>query len=120
MKLPRSRLACRGMLAAAVAVPVAVLVLVLYAAGVLNNLERQSVDERFSWRGAQSPGGQIVIVGIDQTTLQTLGIRPPLPRADYAQVLDRVRAASPRARCQARAIFSAVSTASEPELVKNT
>lgn len=96
MKLPRSRLTSRGVLAAAVAVPVAVLVLMLYTAGVLNNLERQSVDERFSWRGAQSPGGQIVIVGIDQTTLEKLGIRPPLPRADYAQVLDRVRASSPR------------------------
>lgn len=96
MKLPRSRLTRRDMLASAAAVPVAVLVLVLYAAGVLNNLERQSVDERFSWRGAQSPGSEIVIVGIDQSTLQTLGIRPPLPRADYAQVLDRVRAASPR------------------------
>jgi len=71
-------------------------VLILYASGVLNNLERQSVDERFSWRGGQPPGDQIVIVAIDQTTLQTLGIRPPLPRSDYAKVLDRVRAASPR------------------------
>ena len=62
----------------------------------MNNLERQSVDERFSWRGAQSPGSEIVIVGIDQSTLQTLGMPQPLPRADYAQVLDRVRAASPR------------------------
>jgi CHASE2 domain-containing sensor protein len=75
---------------------VSVFVLVLYGAGVLNNLERRSVDERFSWRGAQSPGSDIVIVGIDQTTLQALGIRPPLPRSDYAQVLDHVRAASPR------------------------
>lgn len=84
------------MLVAAVAVFVGLLVLVIYAAGVLNNVERQSVDERFSWRGAQSPGSDIVIIAIDQTTLQTLGTRPPLPRADYAQVLDRVRAGSPR------------------------
>jgi CHASE2 domain-containing sensor protein len=84
------------MLVAAVAALVAVFVLVLYAAGLLNNVERQSVDERFSWRGAQSPGSDIVIVGIDQKTLQRLNIRPPLPRSDYAQVLDRVRAASPR------------------------
>jgi CHASE2 domain-containing sensor protein len=71
-------------------------VLVLYAAGVLNNLERQSIDERFSWRGAQSPGSDIVIVAIDQTTLQALDVQPPLPRSDYAQVLDRVRTGSPR------------------------
>jgi len=96
VKLPRFRPSRRDILVAAVAVPVAVFVLVLYAAGLLNNVERQSVDERFSWRGAQSPGSQIVIVGVDQTTLQTLGTQPPLPRSDYARVLDRVRAASPR------------------------
>jgi CHASE2 domain-containing sensor protein len=65
------------MLAAAVAALVAVFVLVLYAAGVLSNFERQSVDERFSWRGGQSPGSDIVIVGIDQTTLDKLATRPP-------------------------------------------
>jgi CHASE2 domain-containing sensor protein len=96
VKLPRSLLSGRDMLAAAVAALVAVFVLVLFAAGFLNNVERQSVDERFSLRGRQSPGSEIVIVGIDQTTLQTLGIRPPLPRSAYGQVLDRVHAASPR------------------------
>jgi CHASE2 domain-containing sensor protein len=96
VKLSWPRLTRRDVLVAVVAGLVAVFVLFLYAAGLLNNVERQSVDERFSWRGAQSPGSDIVIVGIDQTTLQTLNIRPPLPRADYAKVLDRVRAASPR------------------------
>jgi CHASE2 domain-containing sensor protein len=85
----------RAQIVAVVAL-VSVLVLVLYGAGVFNNLERRSVDVRFSWRGSQSPGDQIAIVGIDQSTLQMLDIRPPLPRADYAQVLDRVHAASPR------------------------
>jgi CHASE2 domain-containing sensor protein len=66
VKLLRSRLTRRGMLVGAVAAVVAVLTLILYAAGVLNNFERQSIDERFSWRGGQSPGGDIVIVGIDQ------------------------------------------------------
>lgn len=94
--LRRLRLTRRDILAAAVAALVAGFVLILYAAGLLNNFERQSVDERFSWRGTRSPGNEIVIVGIDQTTLQKLGIRPPLPRADYAQVLDRLHAASPR------------------------
>jgi CHASE2 domain-containing sensor protein len=96
MKLLRLRLTRREILVAVVAALVAVFVLVLYAAGVLNSVERQSVDERFSWRGAESPGSEIVIVGVDQATLRALDIRPPLPRADYAQVLDRVHAASPR------------------------
>jgi CHASE2 domain-containing sensor protein len=96
MKLPRPRFTRRDILVAAVAALVAVFVLVLYAAGVLNNEEAQSVDQRFSVRGQQSPGSEIVIVGIDQKTLQALGTRPPLPRSDYARVLDHVRAASPR------------------------
>jgi CHASE2 domain-containing sensor protein len=96
VKLPRSRLTRRGMLVVVVAALVAVFVLVLYAAAVLNNFERQSVDERFSVRGPQSPGSEIVIVGIDQKTLQVLGTQPPLPRSAYARVLDRVHAASPR------------------------
>jgi CHASE2 domain-containing sensor protein len=96
VKLSKSWFTRRGILAAAVGAFVAVLVLVLYTAGVLDGLERQSVDQRFSWRGPQSSGTDIVIVGIDQKTLQTLGTRPPLPRADYAKVLDQIRAAGPR------------------------
>lgn len=71
--------------------------LLCYALGLLENLERQSIDQRFSWRGARPPGSDIVIVGIDQTTMQEFGIRPPLPRHFYARVLDQVRAGSPRA-----------------------
>lgn len=96
MKLRTPRLGRREALAGGVGGLVVVFVLILYASGALNNLERQSIDERFSWRGDQSPGSQIVIIAIDQTTLQTLGIRPPLPRSYYAKVLDRVHAASPR------------------------
>jgi len=96
VRLARPRLGRRAALAGAVGLLVVVFVLTLFALGSLNSLERQSVDGRFSWRGGQPPGNQIVIVAVDQTTLQTLGIRPPLPRSDYAKVLDRVHAASPR------------------------
>ncbi|BBZ45410.1 CHASE2 domain-containing protein [Mycobacterium parmense] len=96
MRLSKSWFTRRGILSAAVGVLAAVLALVFYGAGVLDFLERQSVDQRFSWRGPQSPGTDIVIVGIDQKTLQALGTRPPLPRADYAKVLDAIRAAGPR------------------------
>jgi CHASE2 domain-containing sensor protein len=97
VKLAKPRLSRQEALAGVVGGVVAAIVLILYASGVLNNLERQSVDERFSWRGGQSCGDQIVIVAVDQTTLQTLGVRPPLPRSAYAKVVDHVHAASPRA-----------------------
>src|SRR6201999_1227277 len=93
----RPRISRQEALAGAVGGLVAVFALILFASGVLKTLERQSIDQRFSWRGGQSSGDQIVIVAIDQTTLQTLGVRPPLPRSAYAKVLDRVHAASPRA-----------------------
>ena len=96
MKLRRPRLGRREALAGVVGGLVVVFVVILYASSVLDKLERQSVDQRFSWRGGQPPGNQIVIVAIDQATLDMLNTRPPLPRSDYAKVLDRVHAASPR------------------------
>jgi CHASE2 domain-containing sensor protein len=93
MKLRPTR---RDFFASAIAALIAILTLCIHASGVLNGVERQTVDERFSWRGDRSPGSDIVIVGVDQTTLQALAVRPPLPRSDYARVLDRVRAGSPR------------------------
>lgn len=96
MTLPRFRPSRRAILAALVAAIVSVFTLCLYGAGFLDNAERQTVDQRFSWHGVEPPGEGIVIVGIDQTTLQALDTRPPLPRSDYATVLDRVRAGSPR------------------------
>jgi CHASE2 domain-containing sensor protein len=92
----RLRPARRGVLAATVAVVIATLTLVLYGTGALNDFERQSIDVRFSLRGPHPPGDDIVIVGIDQSSLQELATRPPLPRGFYATVLDRIRAGSPR------------------------
>ena len=94
--LPRWRPSRRGVFAATVAAVIGVLVLVLYLAALLENLERESIDQRFSLRGSQPPGSDIVIVGIDQKPMEELGVRPPLPRPDYAQVLDQVGAGSPR------------------------
>lgn len=96
MAAPRLRLDRRDVLAGGVAVAVAIVTLLLAGSGVLANLERQTVDERFTWRGVRTPGNGIVIVGIDQKTLQSLGTRLPLPRSLYAEVLDRIGAASPR------------------------
>ncbi len=92
--LPRFTL--RDTLVAGVAGVVAVLVLALYGLSALASLERASIDTRFSVRGAQSPGADIVIVAIDQKTLTALNVQPPIPRADYAHVLDRIHAGAPR------------------------
>ena len=51
VRLSKSWFARRGILAAAVGALTAVLVLVLYAAGVLDGLERQSVDQSFQRAG---------------------------------------------------------------------
>ncbi|MBP1823165.1 CHASE2 domain-containing protein [Mycobacterium sp. OAE908] len=86
----------REALVAAVAGVVAAVMIVLYWLSALANLERASVDTRFSIRGPQSPGDGIAIIAIDQKTLTALNVQPPIARAAYAQVLDRIHPASPR------------------------
>jgi CHASE2 domain-containing sensor protein len=86
----------RDALVAGIAGVVAALVLVLYFVSALGDLERATIDTRFSVRGAKSPGTDIVVIAIDQKTLTALNVQPPIPRADYAQVLDRIHAAAPR------------------------
>jgi CHASE2 domain-containing sensor protein len=93
-RLPRFTL--RDALVAGVAGVVAALMVVLYCVSALGSLERASIDTRFSVRGPHSPGQDIVIIAIDQKTLTALDVQPPIPRADYAQVLDQVHAAAPR------------------------
>ncbi|HWK17538.1 MAG TPA: CHASE2 domain-containing protein [Solirubrobacteraceae bacterium] len=90
------RLWLRHALLAAAALGAGALALLAYETGALNGLERQTVDARFAIRGAQPPGGGVVIVGVDQRTLSAIGARPPIPRGEYAQALDRLRAAHPR------------------------
>jgi adenylate cyclase len=69
----------------------------------LDNLERQTIDLRFSLRGDRSPPKDVVIVKIDDVTfrelrarlsdLNVLGFR----RSLHAQLLDRIRAGKPAA-----------------------
>jgi adenylate cyclase len=49
------------------------------------------VDARFSIRGETPPPSDIVVVGIDDKTLQSVD-RYPLPRGLYGQVIDRLAA----------------------------
>src|SRR5437588_2129574 len=45
----------------------------VYALGVFNGLERQTIDSRFSIRGEQRPPAKIVFIAIDPDTLTKLG-----------------------------------------------
>lgn len=59
-----------------------------YATHVLSPLELKSIDARFSVRGVQKAPKNIVIVGIDQKTDATPGLRFPFARINHAKVID--------------------------------
>jgi CHASE2 domain-containing sensor protein len=69
--------------------------LAIHAAGTLNWLERDSVDARFSLRGAQRPPSDVVVVGIDNDSLGVLP-RFPFSRTLDARVLENLHAAGAR------------------------
>jgi adenylate cyclase len=67
-----------------------------YATHVLRRPEQQSIDARFSIRGGERPPRNIVLVEVDNTTLQQLQREHkhsqwPFPRKYDARVIDRVR-----------------------------
>jgi len=84
----------------ALAAVVTFLALVLYAytetsgrnaAGLrfLENIEARSLDARFNLRGERPHDQDIVIVGLDEKTLQQVGAFP-IPRNDYARMVDQL------------------------------
>jgi CHASE2 domain-containing sensor protein len=77
-----------GLLAATAAIAI-------HATGVLNGLQRDSVDARFSLRGRQHSPADVVVVGIDNDSLGQLP-RYPFPRQLDARVLENLHAAGAR------------------------
>ncbi len=64
----------------------------------LDNLERQTIDLRFSIRGDQQPPGNVVIVKVDDVTFSELPkVRWPYPRTLHARLLDQIRKGDPSA-----------------------
>src|SRR5271166_5772466 len=57
----------------------------------LQNIEQRSLDMRFAARGERPHDDHIVIVGIDEKTLQNVGAFP-LPRTAYASLVNRLSA----------------------------
>jgi adenylate cyclase len=57
----------------------------------VNNIEQRSLDARFRARGKRPVDSRVVIVGIDEKTLQKVGAWP-IPRNAYAQLIDQLSA----------------------------
>ena len=56
----------------------------------LQNIEQRTLDLRFALRGPRPPDPRIVIVGIDEKTLQKLGAYP-LPRGSYSDLIGKLQ-----------------------------
>jgi adenylate cyclase len=63
----------------------------MYATDALREPELNTVDARFSIRGAEPPPDDIVVVGVDDVTFSELQEQWPFPRSLHADVIDRVR-----------------------------
>ena len=62
-----------------------------YATDALREPELNTVDLRFSIRGAEPPPDDIVVVGVDDVTFDELQEQWPFPRSLHARVIDRLR-----------------------------
>lgn len=56
----------------------------------LQDIEQRTLDARFALRGKRPVDPRIVIVGIDDKTLQTIGSYP-LPRSNYALLVSQLK-----------------------------
>src|SRR5688500_6319018 len=88
MRAGRERL--RAGLLVATASAAAALGVLVWSTGALESLEARTIDARFSVRGTEAPDRRVALVGIDEATLQELGVQPPLPRSLHARVIDRL------------------------------
>jgi adenylate cyclase len=61
----------------------------------LQDIEQRTLDARFAIRGRRTADPRIVIVGIDDKTLQTIGSYP-LPRSNYALLVRQLKQSGAR------------------------
>ena len=88
----RVRLALLGVVAALAAVGGGV----AQDQGFLRELELDSIDQRFEFRGERERPDQVAVVAIDGPTLSELLQRWPLRRTLHARLIDRLRRANAR------------------------
>jgi adenylate cyclase len=75
----------------------AVAVVLLVQLGLLDNLEYWAFDQLFEWRGARQPQLPIVIIAIDDSTIQELNEQWPFPRAMHGELLRKIAEGRPGA-----------------------
>ena len=81
---------------AAVAAASTGLALAGWATGMLDGLEEATIDTRFEVRGERDPSGAVVVVGVDDVTLNRENRRWPFPRAQQARFVDALHKYRPR------------------------
>jgi CHASE2 domain-containing sensor protein/predicted Ser/Thr protein kinase len=86
----------RTTLLAVAALTAAAIALAVHATSALHSLELSSIDARFSLRGTEKPRKDVVIVGLDATSIAALNQRLPIPRRYWARLIDRLHADNPR------------------------
>jgi CHASE2 domain-containing sensor protein len=79
----------------AVAMVAALTGVTLYLLGTLQPLQSAAIDENFVIEGAHRPPGNIVIIAVDDATLQHIDAQLPIPRSYYARLLDLLHPAHP-------------------------
>jgi CHASE2 domain-containing sensor protein len=90
LEVRNRRLAAAVLALAAVAIGLA---LYVWDPEPVQRLELSTIDTRFSVRGSSAPDPRVVMVAVDDTTLQRFGAERTgvLPRAQYAPILERLR-----------------------------
>jgi adenylate cyclase len=91
----RRRPVPRAALTIAVGLVAAGIALGVGATGVLDQLELNSVDQRFTVRGTQADPKDVVVVGLDDATLRRVHAQV-LPRSLHARVIDQLLRAGAR------------------------
>jgi adenylate cyclase len=71
----------------------AALAVLLHQVNALDTLEQDSIDGRFQVRGDRDPPKDVVLVLVNDVTLDELDTRWPFPRSMHAKVVDRLRRA---------------------------
>lgn len=70
--------------------------ILIYAVGALQPLQNAAIGEGFSLQGAHPAPAGIVIVAVDNPTLQRIDSQLPIPRSYYARLLDVLHRAGVR------------------------
>ena len=69
-----------------IAISIVVILIVRFDVGFIDSVESKILDFRFLIRGKEDPGEQVIIIAIDEKTLDELG-RWPFPRSYFVDVV---------------------------------